>query len=451
MKIIIVGLGQAGSELAKELIEEKHDVSVIDIDKNLVEEFTDNHDAIGIVGNGASKNIQMQAKVNSADLLVALSPSDEVNLLSCIIGKKLGVTYTIARINDADYKEDENYLYESLNVDMAINAEFDTADEITRIITYPSSIKSGAFANGKVDMFELKIREDSELCNLKLTELKNKYNSNVIVASIIRNGKIIIPKGNVILQKDDIICVISTNVNIHNFMKKLKLISKPVKSVFIVGCGNIGRILLKKLEKMQLTIKVIEFNKEKCIELMEEFPNVEFVHGNGIDSDMLIEEGLKNYDCCISLTGADETNLVVTLFAWSCNVKKLITKISSLSYTKMLHNEEIDNTLSPHQIVLSSAHRFIRGVNNKNSAMIKSLHRFAQNMAESIEFEVGDDFEKQGTPLKNMEINKDCIVAFIIRDGETIMANGETSIKKGDRVIIIANSECKISKLEDVF
>ena len=299
-------------------------------------------------------------------------------------------------------------------------------------------------------MAELKVKAESPLNNLKLTELRNKFNTNIIIASIMRKGKLIIPRGDVIIKQDDELWIIGKASDIYNFLNKLKLIEKPVKSVFIVGCGNIGRYLLKKLSKMKFKIKVIEFNKERCIELMNEFPNVEIAHGDGVDSDLLIEEGIKDYDCCISLTGADETNLVVTLFAWSCKIRKLITKITSLNYTKMLNGEEIDNTLSPHFSVLSAVHRFIRGISNNDDkdGTIKSLHRFAQNMAEAIEFEVTDSFENRGKTLKELPIKKDVVVAFVIRNGEVIMPNGNTSFEKNDRVIIVANANKNISSLE---
>lgn len=458
MKIIIVGLGQAGTELAKELIKVGHEISVIDINKEIIEEFTNEYDAVGICGNGASRRIQLKAKAGNADLLVALTASDEVNLLACITAKALGARHTIARINDGEYREDESYLLDNLKVDMAINAECDMADEITRLITYPSSIKTGAFSNGKVDIVEIKIKENSPLNNLKITELKSKFNSNVIVTSIVRDNKLIIPRGDAVIKENDEVSIIATSSEIYSFLNKLELIEKSVKSVFIVGCGNIGKYLLQNLSKTKLKIKVVESNKDRCMELIQEFPNIEVVHGDGIDSDTLMEEGIQNFDSCISLTGVDETNLVVTLFAWSCKVRKLITKISSVNYTKMLHNEDIDNTLSPHLVVLSSVHRFIRGIDNKEkakginngSSTIKSLHRFAQNMAEAIEFEITDSFLKLGQCLKCLNIKKDVVIAYIIRNGEIIIPNGETCFEKNDRVVVVANVNKNVARVEEI-
>ena len=299
-------------------------------------------------------------------------------------------------------------------------------------------------------MAEIKVRENSPLVDLKLTKLKETFKLDLTVASIVRNNKLIIPRGDVVIQKDDELYVVATSSDIYHFLKALNLIDKPVKSVFMVGCGKIGKYLLKNLSKMKLKVKVVEFDKKRCSELAEEFPDITIVHGNGIDSDMLIEEGIKEYDCSIALTGEDETNLVVTLFAWSFKIRKLITKVLSINYTKMLHNVEIDNTFSPHLIVLSSIHRFIRGVADKDERKIKSLHRFAANRAEAIEFIVGEEFEGNGKTLKEIKIKRDIVIAFIIRSGKIIIPNGLTTLEKEDRVIIITTAKKNLSDISDI-
>lgn len=453
MRIIVIGLGQVGKELAKELIRAEHELIVIDTDKKVVEEFTNKYDAIGFVGNGASKKIQLDAKVKNADVLVALTSSDEVNLMSCITGKILGAKYTIARINEEDYIEDEKYLTNSLGIDMIVNAEYDTANEITRLISYPTNINIGAFANGMVDVAHIKIKENSELIDLKLMEFKEKFSTDVILAGIMRSGKLIIPRGDTEIQLGDELYVVSRSVDIYKFLECLNLLDKPVKSVIMVGCGKIGKYLLSNLSKMKMKVKVIEFDKERCIEIAKEFPDVKVVHGNGIESEILLEEGIKDYDACISLTGKDETNLVITLFAWSHKVRKLITKVVSLSYTQMMRNVEIDNTISPHYIVLSTIHRFIRGISESgknNDDDVKSLYRFAQNNAEAIEFEVRANFTAIGKSLKEIKVNKNVVIAFIIRNNHVIMPNGDTTIECNDRVIVIAPASKSIGDLEEI-
>lgn len=446
MRIVIAGLGQTGTELAKELINAGHEIIVIDTDKEKIENFTNEYDAIGVVGSSASKEVQLKAKTNNADILIALSPLDEVNLMSCITAKIIGAKHTIARVSNEEYKDDELYLKKDLGIDLVINSEFDAATEIMRLIGYPAAVKTGAFSNGKVDYVEIKVRENSPLIDMKLLNLKEKYKSNIIIASIIRNGKLIIPKGDAVIQKDDELQIIAKSSDIYHFLKELELLDKPIKSVFMVGCGKIGQYILKNFIKMKLKVKVVEFDNNRCIELAEKFPEAMIIHGNGIDSDMLLEEGIQNYDAVISLTGKDETNLVVTLFAWSYQIRKLITKIVSVSYTKMLHNVKIDNTLSPHLIVLSSIHRFIRGISSSDGK-IKSLYRFSNNMAEAIEFEITDDFKYAGKSLKDINMKKDVIIAFILRKHEVIIPKGDTTIEKEDRVVFLAPTSKNIGNI----
>lgn len=452
MRIVIIGLGQTGQELAKELVKANHELTVVDTNKDAVEEFTNKNDASGIVGNGASKEVQLKAKVNIADIVISLSPSDEVNLMSSITAKILGAKYTIARVSSEEYIEDEKYLVEDLKIDLVVNGEYDTAKEIVRLISYPATVKTGAFANGKVDVVELKIKEDSPLAGIKLTKIKEKFKIDIIVASIIRNDKLVIPRGNIEIQKNDEVYIIARSSDMYQFLKLLQLIDKPIKSVFMVGCGKLGKYLLNMFMKMKLKVKVVEFDNGRCIEIANEFPDVTIIHGNGVDADMLLEENIKDYDACLSLTGEDETNLVVSLFAWSCKIRKIITKVVSVNYTKMLANVEIDNTLSPHLIVLSSIHRFIRGINNseEKGGKIKSLYRFSKNKAESIELEITEDFNHIGKSLKEVRIKKEVVIAFIIRKREVIIPNGDTTLEKGDRVIVVASADKNIGNITEI-
>ena len=452
MRIVVVGLGQTGQELAKEFIDAGHEIIVIDTDKELVDEFTNNYDAIGVVGSGASKEVQLKAKANNADVLIALSPTDEVNLMSCITAKLLGTKYTIARVTAEEYVYDEAYLTKDLGIDLIINAEYEIATQITRIIGNTSNVKTRMFANGKVDVIELKVKEDSLFLGLKINKIKEKLREDIIIAAILRDEKLLIPRGDAEIKLDDELYIIAKNNEMYKLLKTLKLIEKPIKSVFVVGSGKIGKYLFKNLSQMKLKTKVVENNKEKCIDTVEQFPEITVVHGNGVDAELLIEEGIKDYDCCVAITGEDEINIVVTLFAWSHKIRKLITKVISVNYSKMLNNVDIDNTLSPHFVVFSSIHRFIRGITEKGAREenIKSLYRFAKNTAEAIEIIAKKEFVEIGKPLKDINLKKDIVVAFIIRNNKVIMPNGLTTIEVGDRVIIISAADKNLSKLEEI-
>lgn len=452
MRIVIVGIGQTGQELAKEFIDAGYEIIVIDTDKELVEEFTNNYDAIGVIGSGASKEIQLKAKANNADVLIALSPMDEVNLMSCITAKVLGTKYTIARVTAEEYVYDESYLTKDLGIDLIINAEYEIASQITRILSNTSNVKTRMFANGKVDVVELKIKEDSIFKGLKINKVREKIKEDIIIAAILRNEKLIIPRGDAEIKVDDELYIIAKNNEMYKLLKTLKLIEKPIKSVFVVGTGKIGKYLFKNLATLKLKTKIVENNKERCLETSEQFPDFTVIHGNGADADLLVEEGIKDYDCCVAITGEDEVNLVVTLFAWSHKIRKLITKVVSVNYTKMLNNVDINNTLSPHFVVFSSIHRFIRGITERGAheENIKSLYRFAKNTAEAIEFEVQKEFIGIGKKLKDINLKKDIVVAFVIRDNKVIIPNGTTTFEKGDRVIIISSAEKNLSKLDEI-
>lgn len=452
MRIVIVGIGQTGKELAKELIRAKHEVIVVDTDKELVEDFTDQYDAIGVVGSGVSKSVQLKAKVNYADALISLTSIDEVNLMSCAIAKANGAQFVMAKVSSEEYKQESGYFKNTLGIDVLVNPEQDTAKEIMRLVGYPSLIKTDVFANGRVDIAELVIREGNPLANRLLNEIRLAYETDLLVAGIVRKDKLIIPKGDIRIEEGDIVYVIASNLSLFLFLNKLKLIDKPIRSVFLIGCGDIGRYLLKDLSKMRIKVKVIDFDVKRCQALSEEFREIEIVHGDGVDSEILLEEGIKDYDCCISLTGADETNLVSSMFAWSCEVKKIITKIKSVSYTNMLHNVTIDTTISPHSVILSTVIRYLRGLKDgvDGESAILSLYRFAEDKAEVIEFEATQEFEKLGIELKNMKFKKGILIAFIVRFGDVIMPKGDTTMEEKDRIIVIAEREKKIAKLEDI-
>lgn len=451
MKIIIVGLGQVGQELAKEMIQKNHDVTVIDLNKNLVDNFTNKHEVIGIVGSGASKEIQTKAKCEFADIVIAVTDTDEINLMSCLTAKHLGAKYTIAKVKNLEYQNNDEFLKDKFQVDLVINSEHSTADEITRIVGYPSNIKIERFFESKISMAEITLREDSELIGVSINEIEEKHKNKINIGCIIRKDKVIIPNADVKFEIGDTIYVLANTVRLHKFLKKIKLISKPVKSVLIVGSGNIGEKLISNLINMNIKVKIIEFNLKKCQELSEKFETATVVFGEEVNSDLLIEEGIKDFDCCISLTGNDESNLVISMFAWSCEVKKVITKISSIPYTSMLHNVKIDTTVSPYSIILSSVIKYIRSIKDCMNNSIKTLYRFAKNQVEAIEFVIDDEYEYCNKPFVELSLKSDVLVGFIVRGKEIIVPDEKISFKSGDKVIIIAKASVGISKVADIF
>lgn len=451
MKIVVVGLGQIGQELAKEMINKNHDVTVVDTDKELVDNFTNKYDAIGIVGSGASKEVQTKAKCDLADVVIAVTSTDEINLMCCLTAKYLGAKYTIATVKNLEYQNNDEYLRSKFQIDLVINSEHSTAEEITKIVGYPSSIKIDRFAESRMNMAEIIVRENSPLLDYTIEELKDKHKNKINIACVIRKEKVIVPNSDFRFEIGDVIYILATTVRLHKFLKKIKLIEKPVKSVLLIGCGNIGKKLTSNLINMNIKVKIIEFDLKKCQELSEEFSDVTVVYGDGVNSELLIEEGIKDYDCCISLTGNDESNLVVSMFAWSCNVRKIITKISSIAYTSMLHNVEIDTTVSPYSVILSSVIKYIRSIKDCMNSSIKTLYRFAENKVEAIEFVIEENHEYCGVTFNSLNIKPGILISYIIRGKDIVIPDDTTVFEKGDKVIVIAKAEIGIGDVRDIF
>lgn len=450
MKAVVIGLGQVGQELAKELSQKNNEVTVIDVNKEIIENFSNKYDVIGIVGSGASKEVQLKAKCDIADVVISATNTDEINLMSCLTAKYLGAKYTIAEVRSLEYQNNDEFLKQKFKIDLVINSEHSTADEITRLISYPSNIKIEHFIESKINIAEVTLREDSSIIGLTISQLEANYKNRINIGCIIRNNKTIIADHEVKFENGDIVYILANTVYLQNFLKKNKMIERPVKSVLIVGSGNIGEKLINNLTKLGMKVKVIEFDLKRCQELSEKYGDVEVVYGEEINSDLLIEEGIEDYDCCVSLTKQDESNLVISMFAWSCKTKKIITKISSIAYTSMLHNVKIDTTVSPYSIILSSVIRYIRNIQNRVNESIRELYRLANNQVEAIEFYIDKDYEYCNKKLVLLKIKQGIMVAFIVRDREVIIPNEDQELKKGDRVIVIAKASDGISQLEDI-
>lgn len=454
MKVVVIGMGQVGQELAKELIQKKHDVTVVDVNKNIVDVFTNKYDAIGIIGSGASRLIQEKARCDIADIVIAVTDTDEINLMSCLTAKYLGTKYTIAKVKSLEFNNNDEFLRNKFNIDLVINSERSTADEITRIVSYPSNIRVEHFLESKINMAEVTIREDSTIIGSSIKELEQKFKNQINIGCIIRKNKVIIANSEIKFEKGDIVYVLANIIKSQKFLKNNKLIDKPVKSVLMVGSGNIGDTVINNLLKMGIKVKVIEFDLKRCQELSEKYEEAEVVFGEEINSDLLLEEGIKDFDCCISLTKNDESNLVTSMFAWSCNTRKVITKISSVAYTSMLHNVKIDTTVSPYSIIVSSVIRYIRSIKNSMDDSIKEFYRFANNQADAIEFLIDEEYSYCDKKLGELKIKPTVLIAFIVRGKEVkevIVPDDNQEIHKGDRVIVIAKASEGIGKLEDIF
>ena len=441
MDIIITGLGSVGMTLVKELTEEGHSVVVIDRDAQKIENAVNNFDVKGVVGNGASNDVLHEAGVSSADLIIAATNRDEMNILCCIIAKKLGVKKTIARTSQAVYadlfSEDSE-----LGLNLAVNPQQAAAQEISRMLRFPSAIKVDQFSEGKVELIEFLVSKGSKLENLALKNLGTKFKSKVLICAAQRDGKPIIPDGNFVIQADDRLFLTATTKNISAFFKELGW-NKQAKDVIIVGGSTTARYLCKEIAKAGISVKLIEQKEARARLLSEELDHTEVIIGDGTDQELLLDEGIDSCDAFVALGNIDEQNIIMSMFANSREVPKVITKIDQLSYHDMLQKSGIYSVVSTKTSAADQIVRFVRLVGNKKGSGVKRLFHIIDNTTEILEFEAEKNFRRFDVPLQDLRINlkDDLLIAGIIRDEELITPTGQDVIKEGDSVIVVTLEE----------
>lgn len=441
MDIIITGLGSVGSTLVKELTEEGHSVVVIDRDATKVENAVNNFDVKGVVGNGASNDVLEEAGVASADLFIAATTRDEMNILCCIIAKKHGVKKTIARTSQAVYEDlfsDDS----ELGLNMMVNPQQEAAHEISRMLRFPSAIKVDQFSEGKVELIEFRVDANSKLVGLALKNIREKFKSKVLICAAQRDDKPIIPDGNFVIQAEDRLFLTATTKDISAFFKELGW-NKASKDVIIVGGSTTARYLCKEIAKAGISIKLIEQNEARARFLGEELAHTEVIHGDGTNQELLLDEGIDSADAFVALGNIDEQNIIMSMFANSRNVPKVITKIDQLSYHDILQKSGIYSVVSTKTSAADQIVRFVRLLGNKKGSGVKRLFHIIDNTTEILEFEAEKNFHRFDVPLQDLRINlkDDLLIAGIIRDEELITPTGQDVIKEGDSVIVVTLEE----------
>ena len=451
MNIAIIGLGKFGKELTENLSLAKHNITVVDTKAQIIEEMVNQYDVIGYVGNGASYQTQINASLNKADVLIATTSTDETNILCCLVAKKLGIKHTIARIRNPEYAIQTQFMSEELGIDVTLNPDLDTAHEIFRILRFPSAIKSEAFANGKVDMVEIKIDKDSLLCNKSLVEIAEKYQVRILVCAVKRDNDVFIPKGDFVLQDGDYVYLTCDAKEISKAFRKLKIYKEKLSSAMIVGGGRITYYLASLLLKNGISVKIVEKDKQICKTLSDLFPKAIVLNGDATNQKMLLEEGIESIDSVITLTGMDETNIVISSFAHNLNCDKVITKVNNTNYDLILKNVGLDSVISPKDIFASNILKYVRGMENssKRGSEITTLHRLVNNKVEALEFAIPNQTKYTSIPLKDLSIKSDTLLACIIRNNNIIIPNGKDTIEPLDSVVIITTNT-KIKDFSDI-
>ena len=451
MKIIIAGLGEAGNTLVKELARESHDITVIDRDSELVDSITDAYSVNGVVGSGASKETLLRAGVEGADIFIALTHIDEVNLLSCMQAKNCGASKTVSRLQMTDLAADVEQLKKEYNIDYIVRPHIDIVEEIMRNLGLPGFVKLEGLFGNIATLIDMSIMRDSCLKDQSLAFIRSNICSDILISTVIREDKLFIPDGNFVLKEGDFITISASNDNLEKTLATLGISRTRSEKVMLVGCGVIGEYLTKELIAGGRPLTIIENNMNRCRTLMDAFPTAKVVYADDEITEVLEEEGLSKTGTLISLTGSDETNLVISMFAWSKRVPSVITKVDKLSHVRLLHRVNIDITASPTELSVLRLLHFIR--NTANQRGMNGFYRVADGKAEVMEFTAGSDFKALDIPFadKNFKLKKGILISGIIRDGSLMIPSGRSCIKKGDRVMITAPVEKGIRTLNDIF
>ncbi len=450
MNITIIGLGTIGRTILRSLSSENHTITIIDENKEKVEKLIEKYDVFGVVGNGACLDIQKEANVRASDLVIAMTNSDELNILACLVAKKAGAENTVARVRNPDYSNQIIEMKDELGISMVVNPEKETADEIFNLINLPSVAQIERFAKGKVLLVEVLAEKGCSLVGETLITLGKKFSSKVLICAVQRNGEVIIPSGNFMICEGDKIHFTSDASSLGDFLEEANLVKSPFKNIMIVGSGKIGFYLAEKLSQNKYKTKLIESDKESSEELAELLPKVTVINAKGTRHDILTEEGIEAMDALVALTDVDEENMIVSMFANKMHLKKTITQIRSDDLYDMLDELGIKNKVSPKNIVANRIISYIRALANKRGSNILTLYRLVNNKVEAIEFFAKKQEDIYDKPLRELKIKSECLIACIIRQGHVIIPNGNTSINLGDNVVVVTTHK-NFDDLTDIF
>jgi trk system potassium uptake protein TrkA len=449
MKIVVIGDGKVGRTIVEHASKEGHEIVIIDKNPSVVEQLVNQYDVMGISGNGTIYDIQRSAGVDKADLVIAATSSDEVNILSCIVAKNLGAKATMARVRNYEYNKQIHSMSKYLDITMTINPELEAANEIMNIINFPEAIRVDTFGEGRVDLVELYIPENSPLAGLTLSNIHNKYQVPVLVCTVQRGEEVFIPDGNFCLQAKDKIHISAKRSEVKTFLSKLGLIEEKIKNVLIIGGGKISLYLAERLLQNKYNVKIIEKDYQRCLELADLLPNASIILGDGSDQDLLLDEGITNIDAVVSLTNLDEENIIISMYASKQNAHKIITKINKTSLTGLVESLDMASVVSPKELTASTIISYIRAKSNTRGSNVQTLYKLVNNQVEALEFLVKENSKIVDVPLKDLSIKRNILIAAIVREGKVMIPSGNSVIKANDSVIVISHNHI-LDDLKDI-
>lgn len=446
MDIIVVGCGKVGQTLAVQLANDGNNITVIDLSAAKVNEVTGRHDIMGYVGNGATHAVQQAAGIEKAQLLIAVTGSDELNLLCCLIAKKAGNCQTIARVRSPEYSTEAPFLKDELGLAMIINPEYASAAEIARILRFPSAIKIDTFARGRVELVKFRLPEKSPIVNMAVKDVISSLKCDVLICTIERDGEAFIANGDFVFKEKDVISIVASPRKANDFFNKIKYKTRSVRDVMIVGGGEISHYLSDMLVRSDISVKIIEKDQEKCEEMCANLPEVTVINGDAVDQEILLEEGLENADAFVALTNLDEENILLSLFARNKSKCKLITKINRIDFDEVVDNLDLDTIIYPKHITSEITVRYVRAMKNTIGSNVETLYSVIKDKVEAAEFIVRENSPIINIPLCDMKFKDNVLAAAIIRDRKVIIPRGHDVFMPGDNVVIVS----EIMALNDI-
>ncbi len=438
MRIVIVGAGKVGAVLCGDLSREGHDITLIEQKEDRLQDMTERYEILGVQGNGAFYDVQMEAGVDKADMLISVTPMDEVNIISCVIAKKLGAKHAIARVRTPEHAAHIGFVRDSLGINRMINPDLEAAQEIYRMVRYPSALSVEPFAGNRINLVELLVTEDSVLYNTDLAALRKTFQS-LLVCMVVRGEQTIIPRGNTRLELDDRVFIIGKPQDMSTLYRQMGTVTR-IRSVLIVGGGRICRYLLELLKEWKMDIKVIESNPGAAEDLAVSFPDISVIRGDGTDQDLLDAENIQGYDCVVSLTGIDEENILVSLFASSRGVPRNITKVNRTNLLNMLKGMGIQSVITPADLVTTNILRVVRAISNSEGSKVEALYRLKGSSAEVLQFRLPDNPALTGRPIRELDLKPGTLIAAIIKNQQLIIPTGDSVMQPGQHVLVVSSS-----------
>ena len=437
LNIIIVGCGKVGRALVEQLSKEGHYITIIDKNPEKIQSLTNLYDIMGIVGNGASYSVQMEAGIEDADLIISVTDSDELNLLCCTVAKQVGDCSAIARVRTPDYSKEVSYLRDKLGLAMISNPELEAAKEAARILYLPTALESNSFAHGQAELIKIKVPEGNTIDGMTIAHLGRKIAPNILICAVERDGEVTIPAGDFTIQRGDIISFAASRKVAKQFLEDIGFKTNQVSNTMIIGGGKSTYYLAKLLMNMGIEVKIIESNRQKCEELSILLPKAIIINGDGTDEELLKEEGIETAESFVPLTGIDEENVMLTLYARKVSKAKVITKINRMTFKTVLNDLDLGSVIYPRYITSEAIVAYVRAKRASRGSDIETLYHIFDSKAEAIEFRIREESSVTDVCLANLSLKKNLLIAFINRNGKIIIPSGNDCIRVGDTVTIV--------------